>query len=144
MERTKKSDMEIKFIYNSTQIKEREALGYAKSLDQHYLNEIDLEKEALTERHWAEIAKALNIEVKGLIDENNDYYQDVLKGKDFDEQDLLQLIASHPQIVKTPIIHSKNLTRFVKSPYDFNEMDLAFEEIKNDLANKGENDDEIK
>ncbi|WP_176223818.1 arsenate reductase family protein [Marivirga sericea] len=141
METNKKSDMEIKFIYNSTQIKEREALGYAKSLDQHYINEIDLEKETLTERHWAEIATALKVELKELIDENNDYYQDELKGKDFDEQDLLQLIASHPQIIKTPIIHSTRLTRFIKSPYDFNEMDLAFEEIKKHLANKGESDE---
>ena len=31
--------------------------------------------------------------------------------------------------------------RFVKSPYDFNEMDLAFEEIKKHLANKGESDE---
>lgn len=132
--------MEIKFIYNSNQIKEREALAYAKSLDQHYINEVDLEKETLTERHWAEIAKELNIEIKELIDQNNDYFQDELKNKDFDEQDLLQLITSHPQIIKTPIIQSKKITRFIQSPYDFNEMDLAFEEIKKHFANKGERD----
>jgi len=133
--------MEIKFIYNSNQIKEREALAYAKSMDQHYINEVDLEKEALTERHWAQIARELNIDIKELIDQNNDYYQDALKDKDFDEQDLLQLIKSHPQIIKTPIIHSEKFTRFIKSPYDFNEMDLAFEEIKNHFANKGERDE---
>ena len=133
--------MELKFIYNSTQIKEREALAYAKSLDQHYINEIDLSKETLTERQWAEIAKKLNLTVKELIDENNDYYQDVLEGKDFDDNDLLQVMKEHPQIIKSPIIDSDQFTRFIKSPYDFNEMDLAFEEIKSHYANKGESDD---
>lgn len=133
--------MEIKFIYNSSQIKEREAYGYAKSLDQHYINAIDLDKEFLTERQWAELAKKLNVQVKDLIDQNNDYYQDVLLDKDFDEHDLLRLMKDHPQIIKTPIIDSAKFARFIKSPYDFNEMDMAFEEIQNHLANKGESDD---
>lgn len=136
----KKSDMEIKFIYNSTQIKEREAYGYAKSLDQHYINAIDLDKEVITERQWAELAKKLKVAVKDLIDENNDYYQDELEGKDFDDNDLLHIMKDHPQIIKTPIIDSPKYARFIKSPYDFNEMDLAFEEIKKHLANKGESD----
>lgn len=132
--------MEIKFIYNSSQIKEREAYGYAKSLDQHYINAIDLDKEFLTERQWAELAKKLNVQVKDLIDQNNDYYQDVLQDKDFDDHDLLRLMKDHPQIIKTPIIDSAKFARFIKSPYDFNEMDMAFEEIQNHLANKGESD----
>lgn len=133
--------MEIKFIYNSTQIKDREAFGYAKSLDQHYINAIDLDKEVITERQWAELATKLKVSVKELIDENNDYYQDELEGKDFDDNDLLQLIKDHPQIIKTPIIDSSKYARFIKSPYDFNEMDMAFEEIQKHLANKGESDE---
>lgn len=138
METNKKSDMEIKFIYNSNEINEREAYGYAKSLDQHYINPVDLDKEVLTERHWAELATKLNVAVKDLIDENNDYYKDELEGKDFDDNDLLQIIKDHQHIIKTPIIDSNKFARFIKSPYDFNEMDMAFEEIKKDLANKGE------
>ena len=141
METNKKAKMEIKFIYNSTQIKEREALAYAKSLDQHYINAVDLDKELLTERQWAEIAQKLNIEIKELIDQNNDYYQDHLEGKDFNDDDLLQLFKKYPQIMKTPIIDAAEYAKFVNSPYDFNEMDLAFEEIKNHYANKGESDD---
>lgn len=141
MESKKKSDMEIKFIYNSTQIKEREAYGYAKSLDQHYINAVDLDKEFLTERQWAELATKLNISVKELIDENSDFFKDELEGKDFDDNDLLQIIKDHPQIIKTPIIDSAKFARFIKSPYDFNEMDMAFQEIKKHLANKGESDD---
>lgn len=141
METKKKSNMEFKFIYDSNQIKEREAYGYAKSLDQHFINAIDLSKETLTERQWAEIAQKLNVTIQELIDENNDYYQDELKGKEFDEHDLLRLIKDHPQIIKTPIIDSEKHAKFIKSPYDFNEMDMAFNEIKKHLANKGESDD---
>jgi len=64
MESKKKSDMEIKFIYNSTQIKEREAFAYAKSLDQHYINAVDLDKEVITERQWAELANKLKYLLK--------------------------------------------------------------------------------
>ncbi|WMN07483.1 hypothetical protein QYS48_28895 [Marivirga arenosa] len=137
----KKSDMELKFIYNKNQIKEREALAYAESIDQHYINEIDIEKVYLTERQWAEIAQKLGVEIQDLINTNNDYYQDILKGKEFDEDDLLTLIKDHPQIVKTPILESKGSAKFIKSPYDFNELDMAFKEIKSEYANKGESDD---
>lgn len=137
---SKKLDMEIKFIFDSKHINEREALAYAKSLDQHIINPIDLDKEVMTERQWAEIAGKLKVPIKELIDVNNDYYKDELEGKDFDDQDLLQLITSHPQIIKTPIIHATDYAKFVKSPYDFNEMDMAFAEIKKHLANKGESD----
>ncbi|HET8859747.1 arsenate reductase family protein [Marivirga sp.] len=136
----KKSDMEFKFIYNSTQIKEREAYGYAKSLDQHYINPIDLDNETITERQWAEIATKLNVSVQDLLDENNDYYKDKIEGKDFDDNDLLQLLKEHPQLIKTPIIVSDKTAKFIKSPFDFNEMDMAFEEIQNKFANKGESD----
>ncbi len=140
METSKKSDMEITFIYNSNQIKDREAYGYAKSLDQHYINAIDLDKEVMTERQWAELATKLNVAVKDLIDENNAYYKDELEGKDFDDNDLLHIIKDHPQIIKTPIIDAAKYARFIKSPYDFNEMDMAFAEIKKNLANKREGD----
>ena len=80
-------------------------------------------------------------EIQDLINTNNDYYQDILKGKEFDEDDLLTLIKDHPQIVKTPILESKASAKFIKSPYDFNELDMAFKEIKSEYANKGESDD---
>lgn len=130
MDTNKRSDKELKFIYNSAQIKDREAYGYAKSLDQHYINEIDLTKQNLTERQWAELATKLNVSVKELINENDEYYIDVLEGKDFDDNDLLQLIVDHPQMVKTPIIDSTKYARFIKSPFDFNEMDMAFQDIE--------------
>ncbi|HET8858615.1 arsenate reductase family protein, partial [Marivirga sp.] len=75
-------------------------------------------------------------------DENNDYYKDKIEGKDFDDNDLLQLLKEHPQLIKTPIIVSEKTAKFIKSAYDFNEMGMAFKEIQNKFANKGESDGE--
>ncbi|GAA5027153.1 hypothetical protein GCM10011506_13470 [Marivirga lumbricoides] len=140
MEHKKKIEMELKFIYNSNQLKEREALAYIKSLDKHVINELDVHKMNITESQLADLARKLDVEVAGLLDEEKEYYQDNLKGKDLSENDILGIIASHPEVLKTPIVSSHESATFVGSSYDFNNIDLEFSSNKGELSNPDEKD----
>lgn len=138
MEPRHKEDMEIKFIYNSNQIKEREALGYIKSLDQHYINEFNVYKEQFTERQLADLAQKLGVSVKELINKESEFYQDDMEDGNYDDNDLLGLIKRNPTLLKTPIADYGKSAKFISSPYDFNNLDIVFKSIKEDLSNSDE------
>ena len=130
--------MELKFIYNSNQLKERKALAYILSLDKHVINEVDVHKMKVTERQLAELAEKLGVEVSGLLDEEKEYYKDNLKGTDLDENDILGVIKSNPEVLKTPIVATEDSARFVGSAYDFNNIDLDFNSNKDEMSNRDE------
>ena len=134
----KKIDMEITFIYNSNQIKEKEAYGYASSLGQHKINEWDLYKKPITNRQLADIAKKLDVNVDDLLNKNSELYQDKISGKDYDEQDLLTMMTENISIIRTPILLHTNHAKFIDSPYELNKMDMTFNSFSDELSNKDE------
>jgi arsenate reductase-like glutaredoxin family protein len=130
--------MEIKFIYNSNQIKEREALGYIKSLDQHYINEFNVNKEQFTQRQLADLAQKLKVSVKELINKESEFYQDDMEDSNYDDNDILGLIKRKPALLKTPIVEYGKSAKFISSPYEFNNLDMTFNSISEELSNKDE------
>ncbi|MBK6263560.1 hypothetical protein JKA74_00820 [Marivirga sp. S37H4] len=136
----KKKHMEVRFIYNSNQIKERKTLAYIKSLDKHYINEVDIYKQTLTERQLAELAGKLNVHVGELLDEESEFYKDNLTDSQLETNDILVLIKNNPDILKTPIVEYGKSADFVGSAYDFNNIDLEFESNKDELSNRDEKD----
>lgn len=140
MEHKKKTHMELKFIYNSNQLKERKALAYIKALDKHVINELDVYKTNITESQLADLAQKLGVGVAGLLDEEKEYYRDNLKGKDLSENDILGVITSNPEVLKTPIVSTHDSATFIGSAYDFNNIDLEFNSNKNELSNRDEKD----
>ena len=138
MSNKKRIDMEITFIYNGNQIKEKEAYGYAQSLGQHKVNEWDLNKKNITNRQLADIAKKLDVEVKDLLDKNNEKYQDELAGKDYDDQDLLTMMSEDPRLIKTPILVHEKYAKLIDSAFDLNKLDMTFNSFTEEMSNKDE------
>lgn len=134
----KKIDMELDFIYNSNQIKEREALGYANSLGNHKINEIDIYKNPLTERQLADLAKKLDIEVHSLLNTESEIYQDEIKGGDYTDQDILKMVKENTTLLKTPILVSQTRGQFINSAFDLNKIDMAFNSFIESMSNKDE------
>ncbi len=130
--------MELKFIYNSNQLKEREALAYILSLDKHVINEVDVYKTKITESQLADLARKLGVKVSGLLDQEKEYFKDNLEGKDLDENDILGVIKANPEVLKTPIVVAEDSATFVGSAYDFNNIDLEFKSNKDEMSNKDE------
>lgn len=129
---------EIKFIYNSNDLQEREAFAYATSLDQHVINEVDLTKATFTRRQLADLAKKGGLSIEDLFDKSSEYYKEHLEGRNFEEHDELHLLTSHPEVLKTPIIEYADEIKVLGSAYDTNELDMIFNDISVEMSNKDE------
>ncbi len=131
-------DNEVLFIYNSNDMQERRALGYAKSLKNHKLKEKDLYKENLSETQIKEIANKIGEHPISLINKNSDLYKEEYNGLNYDEEDILKLIKNNPLIMKTPIAVYHDRASFVESSFEFIKMDMVSHSFKDELSNKDE------
>ena len=134
----KAMENEIILIYNSKKQRDRETLGYAKSLEDYKLNERDISKDNLTEQQIAEIASDLNTDVASLVDKNDEKYMAEMKGGDFSKDELLKLMNQNPSLITTPIAYLGKKIAIVKSPYNFIREDLEIDGIKSSKGNKFE------
>lgn len=134
----KPKENEIILIYNSNKQRDKEVMGYAKSLENHKLNERDISKSNLTEKQWAEIAMELETEIAEMVDTNSEKYLTKLKGGDYSDDELLKLMVQNPEIIQTPIALLKDRAFVVKSQYSFINEDLNIDGIQSDKGNKFE------
>lgn len=127
---------EIKFLYNSANKDEREAYAYAISLRKHKINELDISKTKLTRIQLAQLATKLKVPVIELFDSKSSYYRDKIKGKEWEDNDLLLILTEEIEALKTPIMVYADKAVFLGSKYDTNKIDLAIEGIKNSDTDK--------
>lgn len=127
---------EIKFLYNSSNKDEREAYAYAISLKKHKINELDISKTKLTRIQLAQLATKLKVSVIELFDSKSSYYRDEIKGKEWEDNDLLLILTEEIDALKTPIMVYADKAVFLGSKYDTNKIDLAIEGIKNSDTDK--------
>jgi len=127
---------EIKFLYNSSNKDEREAYAYAISLKNHKINDLDISKTKLTRIQLAQLATKLKVPIIELFDRKSSYYRDEIKGKEWEDNDLLLILTEKIDALKTPIMVYADKAVFLGSKYDTNNIDLAIEGIKNSDTDK--------
>lgn len=133
------NNKEFKLYYKSNHKNDREAYGYAQTLDVP-VNEQDLSKNNLTQTQIAELADAMNIKLVELIDKNSEMYMNELQDKSFEDEELLKLMTRNPELIKTPIAKIGKHTYFVKSKFDLIPKDLEIEGIKSNKGERSESD----
>ena len=124
---------EFLFLYNSNKLQDKEAKGYAMSIDKLKMNEKDLHQTHLTPKQVAEIAALLNLSIKDLYQEQPSSSQ-----QQYNDEELVELLAHDPTRMITPIIISNNKSFIVESPYDLIREKLETHEIKSNYANRSE------
>jgi len=134
----KSQESEIALIYNSNKQKDKEVLGYAQSLESHKLNERDITSSKLTEKQLAELATEMKVEVKDMVDQNEEKYMKEVEGGDFSSEELLKLMVNNPELVKTPIAKMNGKTFIVKSQYSLVNEDLEVGGVKSPQGNESE------
>ena len=134
----KAKDNEIILIYNSEKQKDKEVLGYAKSIKDHKLNETDISKSMLTERQIAEIASDLDKKIEEMVEASHAKYKTIIKDKSFSEEELLKLLKENPELLKTPVAYIDKKVFMVNSQYELINEGLEIEGVKSQEANKFE------
>ena len=99
----KVSGNELLFIYNSMFFRDKRALGYVQTLDGYQLREWDLARERLTPLQIVQLADHLKIKVIHLLDQGSQLFKKVLKDKNAEESDLIQIMSRNPEVLNTPI-----------------------------------------
>lgn len=118
------SKNEILFIYNSKDLQDRQALGYAKSLPNHKVKEIDLQKDKFTELQVEQIAEMLEVDPVSLIDHNSDTYQKTYSSVELTRSGALKAMASKPELMKTPIALYNDQAEPIDTPYQIVKWDI--------------------
>jgi arsenate reductase len=125
-----KETTEIKFIYNSGKLRDREALGYAKSMQHYSINDYDVQQNKFTERQLGELADRLEVKIEDLVDESSEEYTDFLKNADMDPHDKLEVLKQNPNLLRTPILESSKGSSFLKSAKSMIKEDMEFKLLK--------------
>lgn len=111
------SERQITIYYNSESIIAEKTLAFAKAEGMAILG-IDILKTPLTGTQLAEISSRLNMEIKDLVDQENDSYKLKFKLHDFSSDDWIKMIRSNPEIMRQPIALRGDNTVFVFTPTD--------------------------
>ena len=98
-------------------IKGKQTLAYAKAEGVSVLS-IDIIKTPLTGSQIAEIANNLDLEIKDLIDLNNDLFKLEFEHLNLSSEDWIKMIRRNPEILKQPIAIWGDRTILVETPTD--------------------------
>lgn len=110
-------DNEVMIMYHPESSKARQTVAYAHTLASS-VSEWDFEKRPLTLKQWRELLDMLNLEPKELFDKSNDYYQEHLRGHDFDDEGWLNVLQRNTKLIKGPIVMKGRQARLCNTPTD--------------------------
>ena len=129
---------EIKLLYHGQKQRDKEVLGYARSLTDHQLNETDISTTQLTARQLAEIADDLGIEIEELVDKHEGKYREIIKKGEFSDDEWLKLLVNNPELIRSPIAYINNEATNIKSQYSLIKQDMNIGGVKSEKGNKFE------
>ena len=110
-------DEEILLYYHATESVSKKTLAYAYSISEN-VNAVEYEKESFTPTIWRQILGMLDIEPKQIVNKANPYYQDNLRGRQFETDDWINILTHQPDLIRAPIAIKGNNAILVDNPTD--------------------------
>jgi len=93
---------EILIYYNPDSSNDRKTVAHAQSLVPH-VRTYSYDKAPSTGTSWQQILKSLDVHPKELLNKAHPYYQANIRGREFEEEDWLNVIKFNPSLLKAPI-----------------------------------------
>lgn len=93
---------EILLYYNPASSTDRMTVAYALSLTPH-IKAYAYHQSPSTGMSWHQILVALGKHPKELLNKAHPYYQQFIRGRDFDEEGWVNVLRYNPEIIKAPI-----------------------------------------
>ena len=98
----KTNPRELLIYYNPESGAHRRTVAYAQSVAK-YVRAYSFEKAPSTETSWQQILDALQLDPRELLNKSHPYYQEHLRGRDFELACWIKVIQNNPDIMKAPI-----------------------------------------
>ncbi len=113
---------EMYFYHSSAQPIDKQTKAYAKTLTK-FVNEIDVINEPITATQWDQILRKLRLRAKDLLNRSHPDYQNLIAGRDWDEEGWLNILVRYPYLIKSPIAIFKNRAILCRTPSDILKLD---------------------
>ncbi len=108
---------EISIIYNANCSKAKKAMAYARSLAKA-VDSIEYDKWGTTATKWKEVLAKMNKRPKDILDKSKPYYQQNLRGREFEDRDWLSVVMRNPELIRSPIAIRGGKAIFLDNPTD--------------------------
>ena len=117
MHKITSSEQEIQLYIKLDCSKSKKAIACAKSHSNN-VSMIYLSKTRGTGTIWENILTKLQMSPKQLLDKSQPYYQENIKGRDFEKRDWINLLMNNPDLVRSPIVVRGKRAIFLDNPTD--------------------------
>ena len=108
---------EILIYYNPDSSPDRKTVAYAQSVVSH-VKSYSFSKNPSSNWSWQMILKSMNRHPKELMNKAHPYYQEHIRGREFDEESWVNVLQRNPQLLKAPIAIRGNRAILCESPTD--------------------------
>lgn len=108
---------EILIYYHPDSGAHRQVVAYAKTVSKH-VRTFSFGRTPSSGTSWQQIIKALDLDPKLLLNKSNPYYQEHLRGREFDEENWIKVLMNNPSLFKFPIAMSGSKAVVCNTPSD--------------------------
>lgn len=108
---------EILVYYNPQSVRARKVLALARDITPA-VKEVEYHKTPFTATMWQQLLSMLELRPKDLLNKSNPYYQENIRGRDFDAEGWLNILIKNPDLIKAPIAVRGNRAVLCNSPND--------------------------
>ena len=108
---------QISILFHKNCSKGKKALAYAKSMSSSVVS-YNYESLKFTPTQWEQILKNMGKSPKQILDKSQPYYQQNIRGRDFIEEDWLDLLVKNPQVIRSPIVTRGSRSVLLDNPTD--------------------------
>ncbi len=112
---------EILIYYNPDSSSDRRTVAHAQGLTNH-VKTFSFNQTPSTDMSWQRILKTLDVHPKDLMNKAHPYYQEHIRGREFDKESWLKVIRYNPELIKAPIAIRGNRAVLCKSPTDIYQL----------------------
>jgi arsenate reductase len=111
------NNREILIYYNPDSVSDRRMVAHAQGMCT-YIRTFSHAKAPSTSTSWQMILRSLDVHPKDLLNKAHPYYQKNIRGREFNEEDWLTIIANNPDLIKAPIAVRGRRAILCNSPTD--------------------------
>ncbi len=113
----KTHNREILIYYNPESSADRKTVAHAQSVVSH-VKTFAFGKTPSTTTSWQTILNALNLHPKDILNKSTPYYQEHIRGKEFDDESWVNILRHNSILIKAPIAIRGHRAILCKNPTD--------------------------
>jgi len=108
---------EISILHNPNCSKAKKAMAYAQAKARNVAS-YEYSRSRTTPTQWRRILTALGKDPKEILDKSLPYYQQNIRGREFEDEDWLHVVIKNPELIRSPIAMRGGRALLLDNPTD--------------------------